>query len=259
MIPQGFRREEHRINGVRTVVYRGGRGRPLVYWHGGGTFHGIEFTAGWLDRCEVIAPYHPGWGESDDAPHGYSIHDYLLHYLELFERLGLERFSLAGISMGGWMAAEFAAAHGHLLDRLILAAPVGIPVPDCPITDLGRLSPPEVLAHLVHDLQLLDRYLPKSEYEATAFAAARVREAQSLARLAPGGPVNPGLEYWLHRLIMPTLLLWGRQDRVTPMAQSERWMKLLPNATLELCDNAGHLVFDESARARHAVADFLAG
>jgi pimeloyl-ACP methyl ester carboxylesterase len=62
----GFERRELEGGGVRTVVYSAGRGPDVVYFHGGGTFHGFEFARDFLDRFHVILPYHPGFGESAD-------------------------------------------------------------------------------------------------------------------------------------------------------------------------------------------------
>jgi pimeloyl-ACP methyl ester carboxylesterase len=60
----------------------------------------------------------------------------------------------------------------------------------------------------------------------------------------------------LHRLTMPTLLVWGKQDKLTPTAQHTTWAKALPNAKVKLFDNAGHLVLDEAPAAVSAIADF---
>src|SRR5262245_19521572 len=102
----GFRRDEHLVDGIRSVVYSAGKGRPVVYLHGGGTYHGFEWARDWLDRFHVILPIHPGFGESADDPDLSSIDDYVSHYSTLFEVLGLGHFHLAGTSLGGWLAAE---------------------------------------------------------------------------------------------------------------------------------------------------------
>lgn len=253
----GFDRSEYTINGVKTVVYSAGQGRPVVYWHGAGTFHGIDFARAWTRRFKVILPYHPGYGESGDAPAGYAINDYLLHYLELFEQLNLGQFDLIGMSLGGWLAAEFAVAYGNRLRRLVLVAPAGLNVPEHPVANLAAIPPGEIFSWLVNDLRVLQPYLPKPGEDATHFNAQMAREGQSTARLAPTGPFNPKLDYWLHRVKMPTLLVWPKQDRLLPVGQSRKWMQRLPNARLEIIENAGHLVLDESERAREVVADFL--
>ena len=63
-----FKREELTVDGVKTVVYSAGDGEPLVFFHGAGTVDGFDFAESWTDKFRVIAPYHPGFGESGDDP-----------------------------------------------------------------------------------------------------------------------------------------------------------------------------------------------
>lgn len=256
-VPDGFRRETLKIGGVKTVLFTGGKGKPVVYFHGGGTFHGVDFARSWLKHFRVIAPFHPGYGESGDDPRMDSMQHYLLHYLELFERLELRRFDLVGISLGGWMAAEFAVMFPERIRRLVLAAPAGLRVPEYPSPNLAEIPREEILSYLVKDLDTLKPHLPKSKREAEALAALMEGEALTAARIAPLGPVSPILERWLHRATMRTLLIWPKEDRILPVGQAKKWMRLLPNAKLLVADNAGHLVLDESKKARQAVVKFL--
>src|SRR4051794_40771569 len=126
----GFTRDEHMVDGVKSVVYSAGTGAPVVYFHGGGTFHGFEWARDWLDRFRVIFPYHPGFGESADDADTSTIADYVMHYTTLFDALGLTRFALSGASFGGRLAAEFALTHGAMVNRMVLAAPAGLQAAD---------------------------------------------------------------------------------------------------------------------------------
>jgi pimeloyl-ACP methyl ester carboxylesterase len=258
--PAGFTRQEYTVNGVRTVVHVGGKGRPVVYWHGAGSWHGFDFVESWLDRLQLIVPSHPGWGESDDAPPEMnSMGDYVLHYLELFEKMGLKQFDLIGFSLGGWMASEFAVSHGDRLRKLVLVATAGLPDAAHPgPPGLGTWTMEEMYGYLVGDLAVLKPHLPKTPAESAAHAAEIGRELHSAGRLFAGGPFNPKLERWLHRVTMPTLLVWSKADRLAPVGRHEKWMKLLPNAQLKLLERGGHLVLDESPEARAAVVKFLA-
>ena len=259
--PAGFERREYVVNGVRTVVQVGGTGQPVVYWHGGGNWHGFDFVAPWLDRLQIIAPSHPGFGESADAPPEMnSMPDYVLHYLELFEIMGLKQVSLLGISMGGWMAAEFTLAYRHLVRRLALVAPAGLTDPDNPPpAGVGRWSLEEMYGFLLEDTASVARHLPRTPEEHAVHAAQVAREAQSTGRLlAPGVAYAPRLERWMHRITVPTLLVWSKADRLTPVGRHKKWMRLLPNAKLQLVERGGHLTLDESAEARDAVVKFLA-
>ena len=256
--PAGFVRQQYDINGVTTVVYAGGKGRPLVYLHGGGSWHGFDFAQQWVGTHEVFAPSLPGWGQSADAPPELdSMAQYQLHLLDLFDRMGLKQIDLVGISMGGWMAAEFAVAHPERVRKLVLCCPAGLPSDIAGPRSLGTTLD-ELYGYLVNDLSVLEPHLPKTAEEKALHAKETAREAQSARRLfTAAGPVNPHLERWLHRVTMPTLLVWSRADRLSPYQRNEKWMTLLPNATLKLVDHAGHLVLDESPEALAAITEFL--
>ncbi len=256
--PKGFKRHEYSVNGVKTVVHMGGQGRPVVYWHGAGAWHGIDFARPWTERFKVIAPFHPGWGDSGDEPRMDSMGEYLLHYLDLFDQLNLVQFDLVGFSLGGWMAAEFAVAHSHRVRNLVLVAPAGLPDPQHPGPPMGSWSLEEMYAYLASDVEILRPYLPRRPEDAPSHAAAIARELQSAGRLIGRGAFNPRLERWLHRVTMPTLLVWSTADRIAPFGRSAKWMELLPNAKLAKFEKAGHLVLDELEEARECVARFLA-
>src|SRR5207244_9582935 len=124
-----FVREELTIDGVKTVVHTAGKGEPLVLFHGAGTVDGFEFAEAWADRFRVIVPYHPGFGDSADDPTFTDIHDYVMHYIELFDALNIDTVNLVGLSMGGYLAAKFASEHGRRIQKLVLIAPYGLDVP----------------------------------------------------------------------------------------------------------------------------------
>ena len=258
-VPAGLTRHVYNINGTDTVVYIGGSGRPVVYFHGGGTFHGFEFCRDWARQFRVILPYHPGFGESGNAPGLQSMDDYLQHYAILFERLGLAQLSLVGLSLGGYLAVNFAAVHTDKVERLVLGAPTGIFSPEHPIPRFSELPPREMMSCMVANMSVLEPYMPKTAQEVARFAADREREAQSTAQIFQAGMADPPLEQSLPGLTMPTLLLWGTGDRVLHVSLAQRWLELLPAARLEFLEETGHLILDESQRARDIAAVFLVG
>ncbi|QCI68474.1 alpha/beta fold hydrolase [Phreatobacter stygius] len=252
----GFDRQELDLNGIKTVVYSAGTGKPLVFLHGSGTFPGFAFARRWTDSHRVIIPYHPGFGESGDDDRIDSMQDYVLHYLDLFDALKLDRFHLVGFSFGGWMAAEFAIAHHHRLDKLVLVAPAGLVVKDPPATDLFTIPPAQLPGYLATNPAALAPFLP--EGHDIEFLTLRYRETTAVARLiwerASG---NPKLAQWLHRVRVPSLLLWGEQDRVRPIAHADHWLKLLPDARIERIPGTGHLLFEDTPSAAERVTAFL--
>ncbi|MDX3970273.1 MAG: alpha/beta hydrolase [Bradyrhizobium sp.] len=251
----GFERREIGINGVNTVVYIAGTGSPLVYLHGSGTFTGFGFARPWMDSHRVIIPYHPGYGESADDDRIDSVQDYVLHYLDLFDALGLETLNMVGSSLGGWIASEIAVMQPKRLDKLVLVAPGGLYVDDVPSADLFSVHPRDLASYLVADPSILTPFFP--EGHDLDFMTLRYRETTSSARLTWERPGNPKLGQWLHRISCQTLLLWGDKDRVKPPGQADRWLKLLPNARIEVMKGVGHLPLDERADAADLVLKFL--
>jgi pimeloyl-ACP methyl ester carboxylesterase len=253
-----FKRRSMRINGIDTVLLEAGSGPPLVFLHGAGTVSGFDFAPAWAKKFRVVIPYHPGFGPSADDVAITEIHDYVLHYLELFDTLGLAKVRLVGQSMGGYIAAKFAVEHGSRVDKLVLVCPIGLPVPPEHATvNFLAVPPPELPALLAHDPQTVIKHLPPGA-PSEAFIAERTKEAVTAGRVLGGGTAtfDTKLARYLHRLTMPTLLVWGKQDKLTPTAQHKTWAKALPKATVKLFDNAGHLVLDEAPAAVAAITDF---
>lgn len=248
-----------RVNGIDTVLLEAGSGPTLVFLHGAGTVTGFDFAAPWTDKFRVVIPYHPGFGPSADDPTISEIHDYVLHYLELFDTLALNKVRLVGQSMGGFIATKFAVEHGHRIEKLALVCPIGLPVPaEHPTVNFLATPPQELPALLAHDPLTVIKHLPAGEPSA-AFIAERTKEASAAGRVLGGGNVtfDTKLARYLHRLTMPTMIVWGNRDRLTPTAQHRIWAAALPASTVRLFDDAGHLVLDEAPASVTAIAEFL--
>jgi pimeloyl-ACP methyl ester carboxylesterase len=256
--PAGFERRQIRVNGADVVLFEGGSGEPLLFLHGAGTVSGFHYSASWARKFKVYLPYHPGFGESADSGAISSIDDYVLHYLELMDHLQLTKVCLVGLSLGGWIAARLATQNSHRLKKLVLVGPAGLRVAEYPTTDIFRLKPDELPAYLVQDLGVLAPHVPDPHApEFLDFLVNDYHEMSSFARLAWERPYDPNLGKWLHRISIPTLLLYGEKDRITPAPQSKVWASLIPNVKVQIVKDAGHLVLEEKEEARTAVLDFL--
>jgi pimeloyl-ACP methyl ester carboxylesterase len=250
-----FKREELTVDGVKTVVHTAGHGEPLVFFHGAGTVDGYDFAEAWADKFKVIVPYHPGFGESGDDPTFTNIHDYIMHYLELFDALKLDRFSLVGLSLGGYLAAKFASEHGHRLKKLVLIAPAGMIDPKHPMMDIIAVPGEQIPGLLVSNFDVIKKRLP--EKPDLDFIGDRYREAGTVARLFWEHPVDKRLPRYLHRIKVPTMIVWGDEDKIIPVQQTELWRKHLPHADVKIYNGAGHLVHLEKPEAIEAMAKFL--
>jgi pimeloyl-ACP methyl ester carboxylesterase len=250
-----FTDHELDVNGVRTVVQSAGAGEALVFFHGAGTVTGFDSLLPLAERFRLIVPHHPGFGLSGDDPAVSRIEDYARHYLDLFDQLGIREMSLVGHSMGGYLAATFAIDQNERVRRLVLASPLGLRVPEHPTTDIFTIPGEELLEHLSADPSIFEGKVP--DPPTPEFLAQSYRETTSAARILWERSYDPRLPRWLHRLTMPTLLLWGDADRIIPVQQIDVWADHVQGAERRTLPGVGHLLFDESADAATAVGDFV--
>jgi pimeloyl-ACP methyl ester carboxylesterase len=257
---EGFEKLQLNVNGTDTVVLALGDAAapPLVFFHGAGTFHGWEFARPWASSFRVLIPHHPGFGESGDMAGLREFGDFVLHYGTLFDQLGLHHdVNLVGSSLGGRLAARFAIHQQHRLRRLVLVAPAGLNVPQAPMDDLFRIPPDQLVGRLVKNFDVLLPWLPADPHDLD-FAVDRYRETRTVATVAWDEPFDRVVPRWMPTMTVPTMLMWGHDDALIPVGQAAAWMDLIPDGSLRLFDDAGHLLLDESLAAVTAVAEFCA-
>ena len=245
--------------GGRVHVLHGGTGEPLLFLHAaGGAGQWLEFHQLLARQFEVFAPDHPGFGRSDDLPEVEAIDDLVYHYLDVIERLGLRRPHVVGASFGGWIAAELAVAAPHAIGSLVLLGAAGLRLPGHPVTDLFLMPPEQMAQTFYHDPAATPPPPPGAGPDA---ALAAYRDATALARFS-WVPFfsNPKLERRLHRITARTLVVWGSDDRVIPMAHGHRYAELIPDARFAVAGNSGHaMYFERPAEFAEITAGFLAG
>ena len=260
MSDDGFGRLRLDVNGTETVVLTlGDASAPaLVFFHGAGTFHGFEFAKPWASHFRVLLPFHPGFGESGDFDDLREVNDLVLHYAALFDQLGLhDDVNLVGLSLGGLLAARFAIAQTHRLRRLVLTCPAGLRVPEHPMDDIFRIPPDQLASRLVKRMATLLPHLPADPHDID-FTVARYRESRTVATMLWERPFDRVVPRWLGTVGVPTMVAWGEDDALIPPGQAAAWAALLPDATVRLFPDAGHLLYDESPAAVAAVAEFCA-
>jgi pimeloyl-ACP methyl ester carboxylesterase len=252
------------LHGRKVVLLHGGEGPPFVYLHStvGESFRWLPFYQAWAKQFSVYVPTHPGFGQSGGFDDIDSIEDMAFHYVELFDALGLDQVILGGVSLGGWIAAEFAARWPERVSKLWISAAPGMWVDDEPLPDLFRvLADPKRLRELLfHDP---DGYMAKMVIVDEPDEERRVAGYQAmtaLARLVWERPYSPKLPARLHRVKCPTLLLWGEHDRLVPPSYGAAYHKALPHAEWKVIPACGHLaMFEKEAEFVEAVVRFCEG
>jgi pimeloyl-ACP methyl ester carboxylesterase len=254
------------LAGGRVHLLRGGAGEPVLFLHAAGgaaawlPFHAQLAGAGF----EVIAPDHPGFGQSDDFPEVEAIDDLVYHYLDVLDGLGLDRPHVVGASFGGWIAAEIAVHSPHLIASLTLLSAAGLRLPDHPVADVFLMAPAKLAAALFHDPLLVPPLAsapppPGAAPDLDAIIAA-YREATSLARFSWAPYMSdPKLERRLGRITAPTLVVAPSDDRLIPVAHARRYAALIAGADYAEVAGCGHAMHVERpAEFAALVASFLA-
>jgi pimeloyl-ACP methyl ester carboxylesterase len=121
--------------------------------------------------------------------------------------------------------------------------------------DLLAVPGEQVPGLLVSDFEVIKRKLP--EKPDLNFMGDRYREATTLARLWWERPGDSRFMRYLHRIKMPTMIVWGDEDKIIPVQQTETWRKFIPNADIQIFKGAGHLVHLERREAVEALGKFL--
>jgi pimeloyl-ACP methyl ester carboxylesterase len=246
------------IRGCNIAVRRAGAGRPLLYLHGASDV-GL-WPPGLADlaaRHDVIAPEHPGFGASDTPAWLDTIADLASFYLDVLDQLDLAEVHLVGHDLGGWIAAELAVRNTRRLASLTLVGAAGVFVPGVAQVDPFLRTDEQRIRDLFHDPARADDMVTRAKR--SEFEDLGLKNQTTAARLTwqPRG-YDPNLAKWLHRIDVPTLLVWGANDRVYPRELGDRYAKLIPGAKLVVVLDCGHLPHIERREAFvAALAEFL--
>ncbi len=258
---KGGEEETIEVCGRPTVLAHGGDGPPFVYLHStlGESFRWLPFYQAWSKQFTVYVPTHPGFGKSGGFEQIDTIEDMAFHYVELFDALGLEEVILGGVSLGGWIAAEFAVRWPERVRKLWICDAPGLWTDDAALGDLFRVMfDRDALRRLLfHDADgPMARLIIQDEPDEDKLLAA-YQNMTALARLVWDRPYDPKLAGRLHRVRCPTLLLWGEHDQLVPPAFGEAYHKHLPHAQMKLIAACGHLpMFEKEQEFVETVAQF---
>jgi pimeloyl-ACP methyl ester carboxylesterase len=249
---------EYVVRGVKLRMFRGGEGDPVLMLHGAaGLSAWTPFFEAISQKHDLIVPEHPGFGKSDDPESLKSIGDLAQFYLEFVEQMGLRKFHLIGNSLGGWIAAELAIRDSSRLKSLTVVAPAGIR-PKVEEGGEASRAPDYETRRLFFNQAIADRMLAQAPTEEQKRIAQKNRN--TTAKLGNATFCNPDLEKALGRLTIPSLVVWGDNDRVVPVAHADIWKAALPNAQVVVVPECGHLPHAEkSAPVAERMLQFLAG
>lgn len=231
--------------GYRMHYFEAGRaeGTPLLLIHGLGA-RGEDWAemipALAAKGFHVYAPDLLGYGRSDHPDVSYSISMEETAVVEFMHEVGLTRANVGGWSMGGWIAMKLALDHPELVNRLVVYDSAGIYFP---ATFGPDLFTPTDLAGVRHLLAMLT---PKPQKMPDFVARAALRKLQgnawvihrSMTAMLNGHDL---LDFRLNAMQPPTLIVWGAQDTLIPLATAETLHRDIPHSVLNVMEGCGHL------------------
>ncbi len=251
------------VLGQNINYVEAGSGPAVVLLHGlGGNLSNWAFTVPALSgKYRVVVPDQVGFGGSDKPQINYRIGTMVDFLHGFLKKLGIERATLVGNSLGGWISAAYALAYPERVERLVLVDSAGF----------AFEGPKEVLLGLNPSTLAGSRQMLRSIfYNPDSFATDAAVETFFTQKLKKGDSYTVDrfidsiarkedvLDGKLSGLRAPTLIVWGREDRLTPIASAERFAKEIRGSETVVIEKCGHVPqMEKPAEFNAALLKFL--
>lgn len=250
MKEQGKQRESTEVmevEGIKTAFIKEGHPSTslVLFIHGwGGTKETWRPLLGAVAQNNfwAVALDLPGFGESQFPPKTWGVPEYSDFLASFINALGKETATLVARSFGARVAAAFAATHHRLIDRLILVSAAGIPGEGLKtktkklIAKMGKtaFSLPGVRTFRERAREALYKVFRIQEF-------IEAGEKRDVFIATAGFDLRP----LLPKVRVPTLIIWGEEDKITPLKDAYVIKSLIPNSNLAVLPGAGHQVQEE--------------
>ena len=263
-LANGQTAKEVTVFGQKIHYVEAGTGPTVILLHGlGGSTQVWQLNiAALAEKYRVIVPDQIGFGKSDKPLVNYRIRTYVDFLDQFSKQLKIERASLVGNSMGGWIATAFTAAFPDRVDKLVLVDAAGYTPPkDLDTRTFYGLNPTtrEGMKVLVAKIFYNKMFLTDAAIDqaiTTRLAAGDGYTINSITESIIRG--EDFLDDTVKTIKRPTLLIWGRQDGLVPVAEGERFNKDITGSKLVVFDQCGHMPqVEKAAEFNAAVLKFL--
>jgi pimeloyl-ACP methyl ester carboxylesterase len=248
--------------GLTVELKRGGQGAPLLIVHG-------EFGApGWLAAYEqlaqhrkVIVPSLPGYGRTKRPDWIMGVHDVAAWIGWLLRDLHISTpLDVIGFSLGGWISVEMAIAAPQVINRMVLVGPMGIKPDRGEIFDYFLDSGMTGLRRAFHRPDQSSEFGYYFGHEWTTEEADRIEQHREMTCRIAWKPYMHSLtlRHFLPAIAVPTLLIWGDHDAITPLNSGEIYQQEIRDSQLKVIKDCGHMPeMEKPEEFVHLVREFL--
>ena len=248
------------IDGINVCFDQAGSGEPVILIHGLSVGRTVWNRLA-EDASKLFTVYAvdlPGFGCSDAPDLPYGVPFYVDFLLKFMDEANIERATIIGSSMGGKIAAMFAAKYPERVSKLVLIAPGGLTPCHGRLTDVSWLidanfwlmSKNRTLYRKsyedsFHDAEKIPEWLVDmgwSMMKNPSYRRAFLRNAQYLSH------PDPDFKDILGSIATETLIIWGADDRVIPSSDAKKFAEIIKNSEVRILDKCGHLVLLECSQ-----------
>lgn len=262
------------LDGLSTHYIEKGSGEPVIFLHG--FFYD---TYMWNKNIDVLAERFKvyaldlwGFGYSTRKPLEYGYHLYTQQLLKFMDALNISRASLFGQSMGGGTIINFTVSNQDRVDKIVLVDAAGLPN-RLPV--MGWISNLPILGELIYSLNsnfirkmilgttfLHNKQIITDEYFENATRFHKIKGTTEVMLYITRKQFFDTLIEEIKMLSLmniPTLIVWGREEKAIPLHTGQEMHRILKDSRLEILDEAGHCSHDDqSERFNQLALDFLA-
>jgi len=235
------------VFGQKIQYVEAGTGPTVILLHGlGGSSQVWNFNIGPLaEKFHVVVPDQIGFGKSDKPLVNYRIRTYVDFLDQFCKQLKIERATLVGNSMGGWIAAMFTAAFPDRVDKLVLVDAAGYTPPkDFDMRSLFGLNPTTREGMKVLVAKVFYNKAFQTDAAIDQAIAARIAAGDGYTINSITESIIRGEDFLddvVKTIKRPTLIVWGRQDGLVPLADGERFNKDIAGSKMVVLDQCGHV------------------
>jgi pimeloyl-ACP methyl ester carboxylesterase len=227
--------------------------KDLILLHGIGASaeRWLPVLPGLTEHFRVIVPDIIGFGYSDKPTVEYTMDFFIKFFKDFLENLNINKLNIIGSSFGGHLATEFAIRYTDRIEKLILAAPAGM------MKSSTHHLDQYIMAALYPTYENALRAFTDMAYDPSVVTEDTIKDFVNRMRLPNakyafmstllGIRDSPALPGRLSKILAPTLLVWGDNDRMIPLQYSKGYINEIPHSNLVVMSNCGHTPYVENS------------